>query len=136
MALAVLVAGCGGSKPTIEDAKPFADDFVHRLVVVGTWDAINADVGPGVTPEMRKFQPQIRKDGIRKVDGPGKLRHDCPPALSVGAGEDCFAYEVSGKQVIPLGGVHPLKARFRIWVDRTGDRWEVINYDYSVLPPS
>jgi len=49
MALAALVAGCGGSKPTVEDAKPFADDFVHRLVVVGTWDAINAEVGPDVT---------------------------------------------------------------------------------------
>jgi hypothetical protein len=134
--VAALLAGCGGggSKPKIEDAKPFADDFVHRLAVVGTWDAIEADVSGSVTREMRKFQPQIRKDGIRRVDGPGKLRHDCPPAFSVGAGKDCFVYELSGKQVIPLGGVHPIKARFRIWVARNGDRWEVINYDYSVLP--
>ena len=131
MALAALVAGCGGSKPTISDAKPFADDFVRRLAVVGTWDSINADVGPDVTPEMRKFQAQIRK-----VDGPGQLRHDCPTAPSVGAGKDCFAYDLSGKQVVPLGGVHPIKARFRIWLDRTGGGWEVINYDYSVLPAS
>jgi hypothetical protein len=133
VAVAALVAGCGGSKPTIEDAKPFADGFVHRLVG-GSWDAINADVGPEVTPELRKFQAQIRKDGIRRVDGPGRLRHDCPQAASVGAGKDCYAYEISGRQVIPLGGVQPIKARFRIWLDRTDGRWEVINYDYEVVP--
>jgi hypothetical protein len=134
MALVALVAGCGGSKPTTEDAKPFADEFVHNLAVVGTWDSIEADVSPGLTRQMRKFQPQIRKDGINKVDGPGQLRHDCPPAFSVGAGKDCFLYRLSGKQAVPLGGVHPIKAEFRMWVDRTDGRWEVINYDYSVVP--
>ena len=136
MALAALVAGCGGSKPTKENAKPFADSFVRRLVVVGTWDSIERDVWPEVTPEMRKFQSQIRKDGIRKVGGPGQLRHDCPTAPFVGAGSDCFVYELSGKQVVPLGGAHPIKARFRIWVDREEDQWQVINYDYTVLPAS
>jgi hypothetical protein len=134
LALLAVAAGCGGSKPKVEDAKPFADDFVRRLAVVGTWDAINADVASTVTPEMRKFQRQIRKDGIRNVDGPGRLRHDCPAAPSVEAGKDCFVYELSGQQVVPLGGVRPIKARFRIWVGRNGDAWEVINYDYSVLP--
>jgi hypothetical protein len=35
----VLVSGCGGGSnatPGVEDAKPFADSFVHRLVEVGT----------------------------------------------------------------------------------------------------
>jgi hypothetical protein len=107
---------------------------VHRLVVVGTFDSIAADVSPELTRQMRNFQPQIRKDGIRKVDGPGVLRHDCPEAVSVGAGKDCYAFEVSGVQTVPLAGTHPIKARLRIWVALADDRWEVINYDYSVLP--
>jgi hypothetical protein len=129
-----LLAGCGGSKPTIQDAKPFADGFVHRLVVVGTWDAVEADVSPEATRQVRSLQEHIRKDGIRKVGGPGVLRHDCPTAPSVGAGKDCFLYRVSGSQVIPLGGVRKLNAKLRIWVDRAGDHWEVINYDYAATP--
>jgi hypothetical protein len=39
------------------------------------------------------------------------LRHDCPPAPAVDAGKDCFVYEVSGGQVVPIGGVRKLRAR-------------------------
>ena len=116
----MLLAGCGGSKQTTEDAKPFADGFVHRLAVVGTWESIEAAVAPGVTPQ------------VRNLDGPGTLRHDCPPAPAVDAGKDCFVYRLSGSQVVPLGGVQPLNARLRVWVGRAGDHWEVVNYDYGV----
>jgi hypothetical protein len=66
----------------------------------------------------------------------GVLRHDCPPAPSVGAGKDCFVYVVSGGQVVPLGGVQKLKARLRLWVEPLGDGWEVNNYDYQLIPAS
>jgi hypothetical protein len=82
---------------------------------------------------MRNLQEHIRKDGIRKVDGPGKLRHDCPPAPAVDAGRDCFVYRLSGSQVVPLGGLQPLNARLRVWVARAGDDWEVVNYEYTVI---
>jgi hypothetical protein len=136
LAVAAIVAGCGGSKPSLEDARPFADGFTHRLAVVGTWQSIEADVGPDVTREMRNLQTHIRKDGIRRVDGKGQLRHDCPPAPAVGAGKDCFVYRVSGSQVVPLGGVQRLNARLRLWVARESGRWQVINYDYAVIPGS
>ena len=100
---------------------------------MGTWQAIEADVSPAVTRQMRNFQAQIRRDGIRRVGAPGVLRHDCPPAPAVGAGKDCFVYRLSGSQVVPVGGVSPIKARFRLWVARSGGDWQVINYDYDVL---
>ena len=96
-------------------------------------ESIEAAVAPELTPQMRNLQEHIRKDGIRKVDGPGTLRHDCPPAPAVDAGKDCFVYRISGSQVVPLGGAQPLNARLRVWVARAGDRWEVINYDYAVI---
>ena len=99
------------SEPRIADAKPFADSFVHRLVEVGTWDAVEADVSPQLTPQLRSFQAHIRRDGINRVGEAGVLRHDCPAAPAVDAGKDCFVYEVSGRQVVPIGGVRKLRAR-------------------------
>jgi hypothetical protein len=139
LVIGLLVAGCGGSsksKPSTEDAKPFADSFMHRLVEVGTWNAVEGDVSPDVTREVQSFQVQLRRDGIDRVAKKGVLRHDCPPAPSVGAGKDCFVYVVSGRQVVPLGGVQKLKARLRLWVEPLGDGWEVNNYDYQLIPAS
>jgi hypothetical protein len=99
---------------------------------VGTWDAIEADVSPSLTRQMRNFQAQIRRDGINDVAGPGALRRDCPPAPAVDAGKDCFVYRISGSQVVPAAGVTKIKARFRLWVARAAGAWQVINYDYDV----
>ena len=73
------------------------------------------------------------QDGIRHVGKPGVLRHDCPPAPSVGAGKDCFVYVLSGRQVVPIGGVQRLKARLRLWVEPAASSWQVVNYDYELL---
>jgi hypothetical protein len=107
---------------------------MHRLVVVGRWDAVEADVAPLLTREMRSFQDQIRRDGIRKVRGSGALRHDCPVSPSVDAGKDCFAYRLEGRQVVPIQGVTVLKARYRLWVGYADGRWQVINFDYDLKP--
>lgn len=115
------------------DAKPFADSFVHGLVEVGTWDSIEGDISPQATREVRSFQTHLRKDGIDRVAKQGVLRHDCPPAPSVDAGKDCFTYILTGRQVVPLGGVRNLKARMRLWVEPLGGSWQVNNYDYELL---
>lgn len=136
--LAALVAGCGGSSqatPRLEDAQPFADDFVRRLVVVGRWDAIEGDVSGQLRQAMRDFQAAIRRDGVNEVRGRGALRHDCPPNQVVPeAGEDCFVYRLENRQAVLVPGVKRLRARFRLWVEPQDDTWEVINYDYEVLP--
>jgi hypothetical protein len=100
--------------------------------VAGNWDAITADVSPELTPNLRSFQTHIKRDGIERVLGAGELRHDCPPAEAVGAGKDCFAYVVSGSQVVPTEGVRKLSARLRIWPTDDDGRWQVVNYDYEL----
>src|SRR5207244_3608520 len=132
-------AGCGGSKsetksPPIAGARGFADDFTHRLIVVGRWNAVASDVAPLLTREVRTFQDSSRRDGIRKVLGPGVLRHDRPVSPSVDAGKDCFVYRLGGRQVVPAEGVIVLKARFRLWVGYVDGGWQVINYDYDLIP--
>jgi hypothetical protein len=106
---------------------------MHRLVEVGTWEAVEGDVSPGLTRAMRSFQAHLRRDGIDRVSKAGVLRHNCPPAPAVGAGKDCFVYVVSGRQIVPIGGVRNLKARLRLWVEPFADTWQVINYDYQLL---
>jgi len=118
----------------MQDAKPFTDSFVHRLVEVGTFDSIEADVSAPVTPEIRSFQMQLKRDGARRVAKKGVLSHDCPPAPAVGAGKDCFVYVLAGSQVAPIG-VKKLVARFRVWPAYQDGSWQVINYDYALLPP-
>jgi len=136
--LAALVAGCGGSSkssPELEDAQPFADDFVHRLVIDGRWAAIEGDVSAALRQTMRDFQATIRRNGVRVVRGPGALRHDCPPNQVVTeAGKDCFVYRLEGRQTVLAPGVPRLRARFRLWVEPQDDSWQVINFDYDVLP--
>ena len=109
---------------------------MHRLVAAGTWDAVEGDVSPELTPQLRGFQAHIQRDGIKRVSKAGVLRHDCPPAPAVGAGKDCFVYVISGSQLVPIGGVQKLNARLRLWVEPSDGTWQVINYDYEVLPPS
>lgn len=133
------MAGCGGSKsetkaPPIERAQGFADDFVRRLVVVGRWDAVADDVAPLLTRQVRHFQVSIRRDGVRKVRGPGALRHDCPVNPASGAGNDCFVYWLAGRQVVPTRGAMALTARYRLWVGYGGGRWQVVSYDYDLIP--
>jgi hypothetical protein len=143
IALAILasaaVAGCGGSKsevdaPSTERAQGFADDFVRKLVVDGRWEPIAGDVAPLLTRQMRNFQETIRRDGVRRVDGPGVLRHDCPQNPAVEAGPDCFHYRLSGRQAIPAQGTVPLKASYRLWVAHEDGRWQVVSYEYDLIP--
>ena len=126
------LTGCGGSKhPSLSEARPFADGFVHRLVG-GSWQSVEGDVDPLLTRQLRSFQSTIRRDGMRTVQGPGKLRSDCPPAAAVGAGNECFVYRLSGRQVVPLAGVRKLSARYRLWLRYEGGHWLVVNYDYDL----
>ncbi|MEK6275766.1 MAG: hypothetical protein AABM30_10555 [Actinomycetota bacterium] len=132
------MAGCGGSKsktgaPPVEQAQGFADDFVRKLVA-GRWEAVADDVAPLLTREARHFQDSIRRDGIRELRGPGVLRHDCPPSPAVDAGSDCFVYRLAGRQVVPIKGEVALKARYRLWVAHEDGRWQVINYEYDLIP--
>jgi hypothetical protein len=132
-------AGCGGSKstskaPPIQQAQGFADGFVHRLIVVGRWSEVAADVPPLQTRQLRSFQDSLRRDGVRKVVGHGTLRHDCP--VSPSAGKDCFVYHLQGQQVIPANGVVALNARLHLWVDYVDGHWQLANYQYDLLPAS
>jgi hypothetical protein len=106
---------------------------VHRLIEVGTWDAVEADVSPQLTRELRGFQAHVRRDGIDQVVGGAGVSHNCPSAPAVKAGKDCFVYLVAGRQVVPVGGVRNIRARFRLWPAYSDGRWQVINYDYDVL---
>jgi hypothetical protein len=118
----------------LAEAQPFADAFVNRLVADGRWGAIEGDVSAQLRQQMRGFQATIRRNGVRTVRGPGRLRHDCPPnQVVVEAGKDCFVYRLEGSQAVPGAGTRPLRARFRLWVAPSDDTWEVINYDYEVL---
>jgi hypothetical protein len=106
-----------------------------RRLVVGRLDAIEGDVSALLRQQMRDFQATIRRDGVRKVRGAGALRHDCPQNQVVPeAGRDCFVYRLEGRQAIVVAGVQRLRARFRLWLDPQDGSWEVINYDYEVLP--
>jgi hypothetical protein len=107
---------------------------VTRLVE-GTWSAIEEDVSAQLRGQMRDFQATIQRDGVRTVRGPGQLRHNCPPnQVVVEAGRDCYVYRLENRQVPLTAGVRRLRSRFRLWVAPQDDTWQVINYDYEVLP--
>ncbi|HEY3050130.1 MAG TPA: hypothetical protein VGJ40_00255 [Gaiellaceae bacterium] len=40
---------------------------------------------------------------------------------------------MSGRQVVPVGGVRRIRARLRLWPVYEDGYWQVINYDYDVL---
>jgi hypothetical protein len=108
---------------------------VNRLVVDGRWGAIEGDVSGQLRQQMRDFQATIRRNGVRTVRGPGTLRHDCPPnQVVVEAWKDCFAYRIEGRRAVLLAGMRRLRARLRLWVAPQDGIWQVINYDYEVLP--
>jgi hypothetical protein len=103
--------------------------------VAGRWAAIEGDVSAQLRQQMRDFQATIRRDGVRKVRGPGVLRQDCPLNQVVPeAGRDCFVYRLEGRRAVVVAGVRRLRARFRMWVVPQDGTWEVVNYDYEVLP--
>jgi hypothetical protein len=104
-------------------------------VVNGRWAAIEGDVRGQLRQPMRDFQATIRRDSVRNVRGPGALRHDCPQNEVVPeAGRDCFVYRLEGRQAVLVAGVRRLRARLRLWVEPQDGSWEVINYEYEVLP--
>ena len=104
-------------------------------MVEGRLAAIEGDVSAQLRQQMRDFQATIRRDGVRRVRGPGALRHDCPPNQVVPeAGKDCYVYRLENRQAVLAPGVRRLRARFRLWVEPQDGSWEVINYDYEVLP--
>ncbi len=104
-------------------------------LVGGPWSAIEGDVSAQLRRQMRDFQAAIRRDGVREVRGPGQLRHNCPPnQVVVEAGRDCYVYRLENRQVVLTAGVRRVRSRFRLWVTPQDDSWEVINYDYEVLP--
>ena len=35
---------------------------------------------------------------------------------------------------MPIQGVTVLKARYRLWVGYTDGQWQVINFDYDLIP--
>lgn len=105
---------------------------MQRLIVVGSWQSIAGDVSAQLSRQLREFQVQVRRDGIRTVRRPGMLRHDCPENKVVGASSDCFAYRVAGRQIIPVAGVRRIEARLRLWLTYEGGAWQVVNYDYDV----
>jgi len=96
--------------------------------------AVVDDAAPLLRAEFQRFQRTIRRDGVRQVVGSGVLRHDCPPNPTVDAGQDCFVYRLRGTQVIPVAGKTPINARFRLWPSYEDGAWQVIHYDYNVVP--
>jgi hypothetical protein len=130
--------GCGGSSstsskaPPIEDAQGFANDFVQRLIVDGRFATVESDVAPLLRRQVRNFQQNMRKDNVRKILGPGKLHHDCPKNRTAGVGSDCYVFQLQGRQVVPIGGVTLINARYRMWPLWEDGAWEVANYDYVV----
>lgn len=105
-----------------------------RRLIIGRWNAIAADVTPLLTRQVRHFQDSIHRDGIQRAQGPGALRHDCPATPTVDAGSDCFVYRLLGRQIVPIQGAVPLKARYRLWVGYEDGRWQVESYDYDLIP--
>jgi hypothetical protein len=142
LTIAAGVAGCGGggggtetTEPSIEKGRSFADDFVHRLIVVGRWKAVVDDTSPQVRKEIRKFQSTLMKNGVRKVVGPGDVRRNCPTSPVVGATNECIAYHLTGGYQIPITGQRvAIRARLRLWLEWINGRWRVLSYDYDAAP--
>lgn len=73
----------------------------------------------------------MARDGLRKVDGPGRVRADCPENPAAEAGPDCIVYGLSGTQTRPVSGTQPIQALLRIWVRSADGSWEVNHYTYD-----
>lgn len=88
-----------------------------------------------IEPELSRLQDTLARDGVRNVDGPGRLRADCPENPALEAGADCFVYSLSGTQTRPVSGSQPIQALLRIWVQPEDDGWVVSNYTYDARFP-
>jgi hypothetical protein len=142
LTIAAGLTGCGGgggaktsATPPLADGRPFADGFVHRLIVVGTWKAVVNDTSPQVRKELRNFQSIMRKNGVRTVLGPGAVRSDCPPNPAAGTTKECIAYHLKGGYAIPITGQRvAITARLRLWLEQIAGHWRVLSYDYDAKP--
>ena len=144
MALAVLVlaagvGGCGGDDetaapdPKIEDAVPFVNSFVRRLVVGGHWEEIDSDVSSEISSEMQSLQRTLvaerRADASRSRAGSVKTAPRTPSAVP-----ERSAWSTSSRahsQSVPVAGETRIDATLRLWVDRSEGTWEVTGYTYD-----
>jgi hypothetical protein len=136
LALAAGAGGCGGGDekapdPKIEEAVPFTNSFVRRMVVGGRWEEIDSDVAAEISPEMKKLQRTLVRDGVRRIKGPGKVRRDCPENVVIGAGNECLLYELEGRESKPVAGTTRIEGMLRLWVDGSEGSWEVTNFTYD-----
>ena len=141
MALAVLVlavgmGGCGGDDeaapdPKIEDAVPFVNSFVRRLVVGGHWEEIDSDVSSELSNEMKSLQETLVANGVRRIKVAGRLRNDCPENAVSGTGKECLVYKLEGTKSEPVAGESRIDATLRLWIDRSEGTWEVTGYTYD-----
>jgi hypothetical protein len=114
----------------VTDARPFADAFVERLV---SGESIEYGVTFEIAPELSRLQETLDRDGLNKVDGPGRVRSDCPESPAAEAGRDCIVYGLSGLQTRPVSGNQAINALLRIWVRPADDGgWEVNHYQYDL----
>lgn len=108
---------------------PFADAFVRRLVRGGD---VEADASSDIARELSRLQDALERDGVRRVDGPGRVRADCPENPVAEAGRGCLVYGLSGTQTRPVSGTQAINALLRIWVRPADGGWEVNHYQYDV----
>jgi hypothetical protein len=144
LAIAAGLAGCGGggggatpttAEPAIEQAQPFADHFVPRLLG-GPWKAVVNDTSPQVRKDLRRFQATIKKNGVRTiVGGHGFVKHNCPSNPAAATTTECISYHLLGGYSIPITGQRvAIKARLRLWLEFVNGRWRVLSYDYDAVP--
>jgi hypothetical protein len=135
--VAAALAGCGGDteppgRPDVGDPRLFADAFVERLV---SGESIEYGVTFEIEEELTRLQETLRRDGVRMVDGPGRLRTDCPENPALEAGRDCIVYSLSGSQTRPVAGAQPIQATLRLWVRPEDGGWVVSYYTYDARFP-
>ena len=94
-------------------------------------ESIEYAVTSEIEPELTRLQESLRRDGVRKVGGPGRERGDCPENPALEAGPDCIVYTLYGTQTRPVAGAQPINALLRLWVQQEDDGWVVTYYTYD-----
>jgi hypothetical protein len=102
---------------------------VRRLLQGGD---IEDDASFEIAPELSRLQDTLSRDGLRRVDGPGRVRQDCPENAVADAGRECLVYGLSGMQTRPVSGSQAINGLLRIWVRPADDGWEVNHYQYDL----